>query len=147
MLILCFKISEDPRIFRRIPISVLCYFASAAFQTKSLMSIPPRAWQVFFGFHFLFTTLFAAAFRGMQFQLIHWSWLFLCVFEMTLKGVVALARSSKSNISTETTGEIFFMFLPAVLSHGLQTFLKEKFLHDEDVNLAKLSVFWYCSQN
>jgi hypothetical protein len=63
---------------------------------------------------------------------------------MALSGVAALARGSESNSSTGSTGEIFFAFLLAILSHGLQAFqtiLEEKFLHDENVNVATLTAY------
>jgi hypothetical protein len=76
-------------------------------------------------------------------ELVHWGGLFLCVIGMAFSGSAVLARSTET-AGAEATSEIFPAMLLAILSHALQAFqtiMEERFLGDDAVNAATLTVF------
>lgn len=129
--------------FRKVALPALCNILATGLQNKALMYIPTAVWQVFFGFQVLFATLFAVTYRRQKLLLVDWLGLFISVAGMSFSGVGALLRGISTGSDQSISG-IFFSFIIAIISHGIQAFqtiIEEKLLHDEGINTATLTAY------
>jgi hypothetical protein len=129
-------------LFPKIVFPSLCNIASTGLQNNALLSIPVTVWQIFYGFRVLVVTLFAVTYRNQQLFLVHWLGLFVTVSGMAFSAVAAFCRPIGK--ATNSVSDLFFAFIIAIASHGIQAFqsiLEEKLLHDEGINGATLTAY------